>query len=581
VTSVEIASYDYNNAAGELVFQSVRYDPKGFSQRRPDGHGGWIYDLDGVRKVVYRLGRVLAADRIFVVEGEKDVHTLEGLGLVGTCNAGGAGNWGPDAEFSEWFHGKHVVILPDQDVPGWQHGNKVARNLAPVAASLKLINLPVATKDLTGWVATGGTREALDALVDGSGMWEPGAGGEERYGKTEPLPDVIEKGQRHGRMVSLAGSMRKRGAGEEAILGALRPENRDKCKPPLSDDKLVKIARSVSTLYEADVAPGGGAILHPVSAAELLNMHFDPYQWAVDNLLPAVGVSILAGRPKKGKSWLALQLGIAVANGTKALGRFTTRQGRVLYLGLEDSPRRMKDRFSLLLTDDKSMVNVDLEYKLPSLNPEGHAVIEACLSAASPPYALLVLDTFVAAVGSGRKGNTDPFREDYSEINMLREMARKHNISILLVHHTRKEIKGDSSEALDQVMGTTGVTAAADSIIVIARRKDVLALVVKGKDTEISDELAIIFNLEDGSGWTVQGNAGAVAITAERRAIVDLLKTSGPLEPREIAERLGKVGATIRSSLARMTQDGLLARSGKAYEVVGHERQLELEEKEF
>jgi len=277
---------------------------------------------------------------------------------------------------------------------------------------------------------------------------------------------------------------------------------------------------------------------------------------------------------------LALQLSIAVANGTKALGRFTTRQGRVLYLGLEDSPRRMKYRFSLLLTDDKSMVNVDLEYKLPSLHPEGHAVLEACLSAASPPYALLVLDTFVAAVGSGRKG-TNPFREDYSEINMLREMARKFNISILLVHHTRKEIKGDSSEALDQVMGTTGVTAAADSIIVIARRKDVLALVVKGKDTEISDELAIMFNLEDGSGWTVQGNAGAVAITAERRAIVDLLKASGPLEPREIAERLGKVGATVRSSLARMMQDGLLARSGKTYEVVGHERQPELEEREF
>src|ERR1035441_5827571 len=113
MTSVEIASYDYTDAAGELIFQSVRYDPRGFSQRRPDGQGAWIYDLDGIQKVPYRLPKVLAANVVYIVEGEKDVHTVEGLGLVGTCNPGGAKSWMP--AYNECFQGKNVVILPDQD----------------------------------------------------------------------------------------------------------------------------------------------------------------------------------------------------------------------------------------------------------------------------------------------------------------------------------------------------------------------------------------------------------------------------------------------------------------------------------
>jgi hypothetical protein len=335
MTSVEIESYNYTDAHGALVFQSVRYDPKDFNQRRPDGRGGWIYDLDGVQKVLYRLQKVLAADTVYIVEGERDVHTVEGLELVGTCNAGGANSW--DASYNEVFRGKNVVILPDQDVPGWKLGDTIARNLLPVAASVKLVNLPVGTKgDVTDWRYAGGTREALDALVEGSGAYVPSAVPEEPYTKSEPIPDAIYKGQgRHKHLVSVAGSMRYRGLNEEEILAALVAINSNRCKPPYDHQHLVKIAASMEK-YPTDTVRAGSNenfALKPVCAAALLNMHFDPYQWAVDNLLPAVGVSILAGRPKKGKSWMALQLSIAVANGTKALGRFMTRQGRVLYLG--------------------------------------------------------------------------------------------------------------------------------------------------------------------------------------------------------------------------------------------------------
>jgi putative DNA primase/helicase len=94
-----VATYDYCDEEGAVLFQVVRLAPKGFFQQRPDGKGGWAWTLGDVRRVLYRLPRVLAASKagevIFVVEGEKDVHALESLGLVATTNAGGAGKWRP------------------------------------------------------------------------------------------------------------------------------------------------------------------------------------------------------------------------------------------------------------------------------------------------------------------------------------------------------------------------------------------------------------------------------------------------------------------------------------------------------
>jgi putative DNA primase/helicase len=92
-----VATYDYTNTNGDLLFQVARYEPKDFRQRRPDGNGGWIWKMAGVEKVLYRLPAVIAAvaagHTIFIVEGEKAVHALESLGLAGTCSPGGAGKW--------------------------------------------------------------------------------------------------------------------------------------------------------------------------------------------------------------------------------------------------------------------------------------------------------------------------------------------------------------------------------------------------------------------------------------------------------------------------------------------------------
>ena len=164
-----VATYGYTDESGRVLFECVRFQPKDFRQRRPDGHGGFLWNVKGVRLVPYRLPQVLAADSVYVVEGEKDVHTLEGLGVTATTSPMGASSsltktkW--RAEYNRYFAGKHVVILPDQDEPGQMHAGTVARNLLPVAASVKVVNIP-AGKDISDWVAAGATAQDLAALVE-------------------------------------------------------------------------------------------------------------------------------------------------------------------------------------------------------------------------------------------------------------------------------------------------------------------------------------------------------------------------------------------------------------------------------
>ncbi|MBL8226969.1 MAG: AAA family ATPase [Bryobacterales bacterium] len=167
------ASYDYVSAEGKLLYQVVRRAGKRFSQRRPDGNGGWVWGLGGVTPVPFRLPSLVAAETVLIPEGERDVLTLERLGFVGTCNNGGAGNFKP--ELAHWFHGKHVGILPDNDEKGREHALKVARLLDPVAASVRIIELPGLPEkgDVSDFVAKGGTAEQIRELYERAAEWSP------------------------------------------------------------------------------------------------------------------------------------------------------------------------------------------------------------------------------------------------------------------------------------------------------------------------------------------------------------------------------------------------------------------------
>lgn len=148
-----IAGYDYKDESEELLYQVLRYEPKGFSFRRPDGKGGWIYNLDGVQRVPYRLPELLASTAsVFIAEGEKDVETVRRFGLTATTNAGGAGKW--QTEFSGHLKNRDVVLVPDNDTIGKKHMASIAETLKNKAHSIKIVELPglAEKEDVSDWL---------------------------------------------------------------------------------------------------------------------------------------------------------------------------------------------------------------------------------------------------------------------------------------------------------------------------------------------------------------------------------------------------------------------------------------------
>lgn len=186
------ATYDYPNADGSLVMQVVRYvfrlpdgsyektkdgkRKKTFAQRKPDGAGGWLNKIGDLKLVPYRLPELIEAiadDRtVFLVEGEKACNALAKEGLPVTTNPGGSSRW-PEY-FQEYFAGARIVIMPDNDDAGRKHADQVAANIADVAASVLVLDLPDLPPkgDVVDWLAEGGTAAELAELAGAARVWE-------------------------------------------------------------------------------------------------------------------------------------------------------------------------------------------------------------------------------------------------------------------------------------------------------------------------------------------------------------------------------------------------------------------------
>lgn len=163
------AIYQYTDKDGMLLFEALRYgDGKGktFRQRRPDGKGGWIWNVPEDVRTLYNLPQVDKAQQVFIVEGEKDVETARKFGVTATTNALGAGKWLP--KYSELLAGKNIVLIPDNDRAGDKHRYVVLKSLCDSSehpTSIKVVQLSKG-KDLTEWVEAGGNATQLNELVD-------------------------------------------------------------------------------------------------------------------------------------------------------------------------------------------------------------------------------------------------------------------------------------------------------------------------------------------------------------------------------------------------------------------------------
>jgi hypothetical protein len=170
-----VATYMYRDEASDLLFQVVRFEPKDFRQRRPRPKGGWDWSVKGIRTIPYRLPELLAepTSPVFVVEGEKDADSLARIGVLATCNAGGACKW--NERHAQFLRSRRVIVLGDNDRKGRAHVEQVVRSLEGIAESVRVIELPGLPEkgDVSDWIAAGGTKAALEELVQVAPAWAP------------------------------------------------------------------------------------------------------------------------------------------------------------------------------------------------------------------------------------------------------------------------------------------------------------------------------------------------------------------------------------------------------------------------
>ena len=160
-----VATYSYTDAAGSELFQAVRLSPKSFRQRRRGPDNKWLWNLEGIEPVLYRLPDVLESEFVWIVEGEKDADNIAAFGLCATCNPMGAGKWRD--WHTEAMRGKIVVLCGDNDEPGQKHMDAVERAIAPVAKSTRRLRIPAPHKDVSDYLAAATTPEAgMKELLD-------------------------------------------------------------------------------------------------------------------------------------------------------------------------------------------------------------------------------------------------------------------------------------------------------------------------------------------------------------------------------------------------------------------------------
>jgi len=296
-----------------------------------------------------------------------------------------------------------------------------------------------------------------------------------------------------------------------------------------------------------------------ISARDLCAMEFDPIKYVVPGYI-AEGLTLFAGKPKLGKSWFCMEIGLAVAEGGVCLGDVRCEQGDVLYLALEDNRRRLQSRIRKLWQLE-AIVHAPVPDRLhlatewPRANEGGVQAIRDWI--AEHPEARLVIVDVLAMFKATAKGKDQTLYEaDYLAIKELQSLAMETGVAIVVVHHTRKS--GAEADPFEKVSGTLGLSGAADTTIILDRDQNGVTLYGRGRDIE-EIETAVQFEKLT-CRWRALGNAHEVRRTDERGAILTVLTdATEPMNPRDIA---------IEADMKRNNVDRLLGKMAKAGEIV-------------
>lgn len=361
------------------------------------------------------------------------------------------------------------------------------------------------------------------------------------------IPDNDEPGQRHARQVA------KSLAGKAASIRILNLPNLGP-KADVSDwleaggtkEELLKLADNAEE-YRPQPDTSGITLF---TAQEIAAATFNDPEYIIDGFLPT-GITLLAGKPKVGKSWLALDFATGIAAGKSVCG-IKCAQANTLYLSLEDTQRRLQRRLmqgSFIVTQNCLMATQWRKLDEGGLDDLKQTIIERNIK-------LVIIDTLQKI---RPKGNSKLYESDYAAIGGLKTMLDALNVSAIIVHHTRKT---GSDDPIEEVSGTTGLTGAVDTIMVLKRGRGEAdgTLNITGRDIE-DTELALNF---EGCRWRVLGSAAEYAVSKEKRELLGAMQQLGGItDPKTLAVMLGKTETSVRMALARAVAEGLITREGR------------------
>jgi hypothetical protein len=295
------------------------------------------------------------------------------------------------------------------------------------------------------------------------------------------------------------------------------------------------------------------------TAAILQGMTFAPLKFIVPGLI-VEGLVLLAGRPKVKKSWLALDIGVAVAANRFCLGDRKPEPGDVLHLALEDGERRLQQRMSKLLPTFGGKWPERFHYATQWLRADQGGVEAIELWCEAHPNARLVIIDVLAKFRAPTT-NRNAYEQDYAALSKLQELATRRSITILVVHHTRK---GTSDDPVEEISGTLGLAGAADGFLVLKRAGSGATLIGRCRDTDDVD-LAVQFSKEN-CRWTILGQAAEVRRSEQRGLILTALEEAGPagLSPKEMAAEVSGLNHDNAKQLSRrMANAGEIQSNGR------------------
>jgi hypothetical protein len=476
----QLPHYDYPNDT-----RKTRVNGE-FAWEHRGNNGDWVNGSGGSIGKLYRIDEAReTGGTCLVVEGEKDVDNLWTIGFAATCHPHGAGNW--TSEHSAQLKGLAIVVLNDNDEPGYKYAAAVVKHSLGVAASVRRLDL----KDY--WPEIGPGQDVSDWL-------EKGGGSEEWLERIiAELPEIDGKDQRPG------------------------PQ------PPVPDLD---------------------------SAADLKGMVFMPLKWIVPGYIPE-GVTLLAGKPKVGKSWLMLATALAASMARAVLGEACEKRN-VLYCALEDTRRRMRSRIDAIIgQNDIWPDNLRFAYDLPTLDHGGIQTLQEMIDRYGAK--VVIIDTLARFRGQRLK-QEEQYQCDYRTMTALNDLAKKNDVAIIVVHHVRKQTAED---VFDTISGTMGLSGAADTLVILTRAEEELRLVVRGRDVEPEDKI-VDFDLETGT-WSVtgdyEGKSGASASNARTLILSTLATAKYSMKPGDIADQTGLSKSTTRGTLRRMQRAGEIRRT--------------------